>query len=196
MLLSLKFEVPGPLIVPILTTLVFVEAFLGKRSWDSMGMEFGSKLHYLPLFAAFGLILNLMIIWILASVNGERYRVDLPGVLQGLSTVPDFRVLLLFFVPSIIFQCVGEEVIFRGWMLNHLRPYFPRFLAAFLTSLVFAIGHLEIDLALFAVDFVVGMALCVIMFSSGGRIWNGVAFHFGFNIISNLTAIQNWGGMY
>lgn len=90
--------------------------------------------------------------------------------------------LLLTFISLVVLPPLAEETLFRGFMLKGLRAKFPFFIAGIVTSLLFAVGHLEFGggqplLWVAGIDtFILSLVLCFIR-EKTGSIWTGIFIH-------------------
>lgn len=88
---------------------------------------------------------------------------------------------LLAFATLVVLAPIAEEVVFRGYLYGKLKVYVPAVFAAFATSLLFGIIHLQWNVG---VDvFVLSLVLCGLR-SLTGSIWAGILVH----MIKNATA--------
>jgi len=81
---------------------------------------------------------------------------------------------LLAFATLVVLAPLAEETLFRGYLYGKLKKYVPAVMAAFATSLLFALAHFQLNVG---VDvFVLSMILCGLR-SLTGSIWAGVLVH-------------------
>lgn len=101
----------------------------------------------------------------------------------GLNSQLEF---LLAFTSLVIVAPVAEEIIFRGYLFGKLRKYVSVAISVFLTALLFAIAHFQLNVGLDT--FALGIVLALLRVVTGS-IWasimlhmlkNGVAFYFLF----------------
>lgn len=123
---------------------------------------------------------------------------DLIGALRGMpvsnpvAALDDFPMAL-----SIILACilapVMEELLFRGLLLQRLRPYGDKF--AILTSAIaFGLFHGTLNQVLYA--FAVGVVFAYVALRTGG-IWQGILLHTLINAVSTVVIplTEGWGEM-
>ncbi len=61
----------------------------------------------------------------------------------GFETAKEFSQLALVFASLVIIPPVVEEILFRGFLYKGLKSKWPKWVAALVTSLVFAVAHLQ-----------------------------------------------------
>lgn len=100
----------------------------------------------------------------------------------GFETAHSTLDLLLVFASLVILPPVVEEFVFRGFIFTSLRSKLPYIWAAMVTSVLFAIGHLQIGsgeplLWIAAVDtFVLSLVLCYVR-EKTGSLWPSIIIH-------------------
>ncbi len=98
---------------------------------------------------------------------------------QGASTSPE---LLLVFIALVVLPPLIEEMLTRGFLFSGLRSKLPILAAALLTSLVFAMPHLQIGSGepllwvAFIDTFILSMVLVYLRVKSGG-LWASIGLH-------------------
>lgn len=126
-----------------------------------------------------------------ALVNGLS-RVIFPGAdydqpqdigFSGLTSQLQF---IVTFISIVIVAPVAEEVMFRGYLFGKLKKVVKVWIAVILSALLFAVAHLQFNVALDT--FALGVVLALLRVTSGS-IWasillhmlkNGIAFYFLF----------------
>ncbi len=97
--------------------------------------------------------------------------------------------LILTLVSLVVLAPLAEEVLFRGFLYTNLRSLLRARYAVLLTSILFAVGHLQFGsgappLWIAAIDtFVLSFVLCVLR-EKTGSIWAGVGVHMLKNFIA------------
>lgn len=81
---------------------------------------------------------------------------------------------LLAFATLVIVAPIAEEVVFRGYLYGKLKVYVPAVAAAIVTSLLFAVVHMQWNVGLDV--FVLSLVLCALR-SLTGSIWAGILVH-------------------
>jgi len=81
---------------------------------------------------------------------------------------------MLAFVTLVVLAPLAEETLFRGYLYGKLKGYVPAVVAALVTSLLFAIAHLQWNVGIDV--FVLSLFLCGLR-SLTGSIWAGVLVH-------------------
>jgi hypothetical protein len=107
--------------------------FNGRKNWFFWGL--GGYLTALPLVILVSLINQQ--IW---DGQGGSNPI-LPIALEN----QDSWALLIFFITASVAAPVFEEILFRGFLLPSLTRYFPVWGAILLSSLIFAVAHLNIS---------------------------------------------------
>lgn len=143
-------------------------------SWSDIGL---SILAVLPYF-----ILSALVIYI----GTEVFTVIDPDVGQQLGfDAPSMRIeYLLAFLVLVVFAPLGEELLFRGYFLGKLSERVSKWLAVFVTALVFGLLHLPgftesgvvLQWGAAADTFAMGLTAGVLRMLSGS-IWAGVLLH-------------------
>lgn len=88
---------------------------------------------------------------------------------------------MLAFVTLVILAPLAEEVLFRGYLYGKLRIYVSGIVAALVTSLLFALAHFQLNVAIDV--FILSLVLCGLR-SLTGSIWAGVLLHMLKNMIA------------
>jgi uncharacterized protein len=116
----------------------------------------------------------------LASLVGIEARSSVPE-----AVVRDGGALALAGVLACLLAPFAEETIFRGVIFGGLLKwgFWP---AAAITSLLFSAAHL--DVASFLPFFLIGLTLCWLYWRRG-VLWDSIAFHWLFNVVSYVILI-------
>jgi membrane protease YdiL (CAAX protease family) len=137
----------------------------GKLTWAELGiapprwrwqwvlLAVGVTLILLPLRGLIGLIAQQ---WFGGGLEGMQSRIDL--LLGSEMSWPRFFVTLLgvgFLAP------VAEELFFRGFLYTALRQRLGLAAAVMISSLVFALGHID-ALGVVAASFIMGIAIALV----------------------------------
>lgn len=88
---------------------------------------------------------------------------------------------MLAFVTLVILAPIAEEVLFRGYLYGKLKGYASGVIAALVTSLLFALAHFQLNVAIDV--FILSLMLCGLR-SLTGSIWAGVLLH----MLKNMVA--------
>lgn len=100
--------------------------------------------------------------------------------------------LALTFVSLVILPPIAEEFVMRGFVFSSLLGRMRFVLAAIITSILFAVAHLQFDsgaplLWTAAVDtFVLSLVLCYLRYKTGS-LWAGIFLHMFKNLIAFLV---------
>jgi membrane protease YdiL (CAAX protease family) len=123
-----------------------------------------------------GLVAGILLVTVIASV------LWLMQLTQWFTTTADTANMLLVFTAMLI-VAVGEELVFRGYILNNLAKSMNREIALLLSSLLFAGFHLlnpNFNLIAFINIFVAGLLLGI-NYIFTRNLWFGVFLHFSWN---------------
>lgn len=91
---------------------------------------------------------------------------------------------ILVFLSLVIIAPIAEEIIFRGYLFGTLRRIVPLWVAALVTSLVFAAIHLQWNVG---VDvFVMSMVSCFLRYKTGS-LWASILLHMAKNGLAFYT---------
>lgn len=116
----------------------------------------------------------------------EQVGVDTPG--QGLETSFDLGSSWVYILAVVILAPVIEEFVFRGVMLSKLEKYGTGF-AIITSSIIFAIAHLDISIAVFA--FFCGLC-CGFIYTRTRNLWAAIAIHMinnGYAVFSSYSGV-------
>jgi membrane protease YdiL (CAAX protease family) len=100
----------------------------------------------------------------------------------GFETATSTTDLALTFVSLVILPPIVEEIVMRGFLFTSLKKGMPVIRAAIVTSIIFAIAHLQFGsgaplLWLAAIDtFVLSLVLCYLR-QRTGSLWAGIGLH-------------------
>jgi len=159
----------------------------GKLTWAELGiapprwrwlwllLAVGVTLILLPLRGLIGLIAQQ---WFGGGLEGMQSRIDL--LLGSEMSWPRFFVTLLgvgFLAP------VAEELFFRGFLYTALRQRLGLAAAVMISSLVFALGHID-ALGVVAASFVMGIAIAL-AYEYTRSLWVAIAIH----VFNNSLAV-------
>jgi membrane protease YdiL (CAAX protease family) len=151
----------------------------GKLTWAELGiapprwrwqwllLAVGVTLILLPLRGLIGLIAQQ---WFGGGLEGTQSRIDL--LLGSEMSWPRFFVTLLgvgFLAP------VAEELFFRGFLYTALRQRLGLAAAVTISSMVFAVGHID-ALGVVAASFIMGIALALV-YEYTRSLWVAIAIH-------------------
>jgi hypothetical protein len=123
-----------------------------------------------------GLVAGILLVTVIASV------LWLMQLTQWFTTTADTANMLLIFTAMLI-VAIGEELVFRGYILNNLAKSMNREIALLLSSLLFAGFHLlnpNFNLIAFINIFVAGLLLGI-NYIFTRNLWFGVFLHFSWN---------------
>lgn len=174
-----------------LTLMLIIGVPLWVRSQKTTLVDLG--LGRLPVWKDFAwLIVGVAAYVILTALVNGVARVLVPGADYeqpqdiGFSDLTNQLQFLVTFISIVIVAPVAEEVMFRGYLFGKLRKTVKVWIAVILSALLFAVAHLQFNVALDT--FALGVVLALLRVGSGS-IWasillhmlkNGVAFYFLF----------------
>lgn len=129
------------------------------------------------------------------SISTRKYLIlatafiALPAMALGLGLVaPEFSVpdwLWIFVLNNLLFTCVAEEVLFRGYIQQILNRYFSHWVAIGIASALFGLAHFSGGAAFILLAAYAG-ALYGVTYYWTGRLSMAIAIHFAFNLIHLL----------
>ncbi len=94
--------------------------------------------------------------------------------------------LLLFIISNLLFVCLAEEALFRGYLQRKLTEYLPSpYLALFIAALLFGAAHFAGGPLLMLFATLAGVIYGLAWMWSG-KLWLAVSFHFGLNLVHLL----------
>lgn len=115
--------------------------------------------------------------------------IALPFFAWGVGIVePEFSLppwLWVFVINNLIFTCVAEEALFRGYIQNGLSKRFNPYVGIFLASLLFGFAHFSGGGLFIAIAALAGL-LYGLTYYWTGRLIYAVLIHFGFNLVHLL----------
>jgi membrane protease YdiL (CAAX protease family) len=99
--------------------------------------------------------------------------------------------LILVFIALVILPPIVEEMIMRGFLYTGLKSRLPKIAAALLTSLLFAIAHLELGSGntpvwSAALDTFALSIILIYLYEKTGRLWSSIGLHMLKNSIAFL----------
>ena len=130
-------------------------------------------------------IITVIIAFILIAVIGGLFQ-SLGFDLTDSSNIPQLEIY--FTIPSllilIIIQPVGEEIFFRGFLLDKLNNLFGKTVAIMITSLLFGIAHLSLGNIYPAIlTLIIGFLLAILVIKTN-NLYSAIIAHILFNVIS------------
>jgi membrane protease YdiL (CAAX protease family) len=110
----------------------------------------------------------------------------------GFNNVSGVGQLILTAISLVILPPIAEEILMRGFLYTSLRKSMPKIIAALITSIIFATGHLEFGegaplLWAAALDTFVLSLVLVYVREKTGRIWGSMGVHALNNSVAFLT---------
>ena len=89
--------------------------------------------------------------------------------------------MILILVSLAVLDPIAEEIVFRGYMLNRLLPFFKERKSVLIVSITFALCHLDIVWALYG--FILGIILAKVSIRHDNIMYS-IAIHMGFNFVT------------
>jgi uncharacterized protein len=121
------------------------------------------------------IIYSLVVVAVLAAFTALFPYVPLDQAQDvGFKTVGTRSDNLLAFLTLVVLAPIAEETLFRGYLYGKLKRYVPLVWAAVITSLLFALAHLQLNVGIDV--FILSLVLCGLR-SLTGSIWAGVLVH-------------------
>jgi membrane protease YdiL (CAAX protease family) len=128
-------------------------------------------------------ILSVILSSIAPSLSGGQQQTGFQNAHTAVQLVLSFLILVIIVPPA-------EEILFRGFLFSNLRRKLSFWLAALLTSIVFAAGHLPESAAghpplylLGLITFVMSLVMCVLR-EKTGRLSPSIGMHMVVNFIA------------
>ncbi len=182
-------------------TLYFLYLFVKRRKITLAGLGLSKpdlkKLSYaIPAYFAYFFLLLFVFGLMRAFVSGINF--DQPQQVGFQSA--HGMLLILAFVSLVLLPAFVEEVLVRGFLYGGLRSKFTKLNAALITSVIFAVAHLQIGsgeapLWTAAIDtFILSMVL-VGLREKTGNIWAGIIVHFIKNSLAFFALFVFTGGV-
>ena len=97
--------------------------------------------------------------------------------------MPRTRVELDAFLLLLVVAAASEEILYRGYLTAYLSNYLSLPVAACISVIAFAIGHLYQGVKGIAQTAIVG-ATCMIVYLAVGSLWPSIVLHAGLNFVS------------
>jgi hypothetical protein len=113
-------------------------------SWSSIGV-FGIRESLVSVAIGFGIAISGLLLILLLKRTIELISFDIPGPLSETSALVEVGLTGIGLLPLAILIGGIEELIFRGWLQTQFETGFAPWIAAALSSLIFAIAHLVWD---------------------------------------------------
>lgn len=139
--ISVKLAVPYWLIISFSIGLIIVLTILRKEMKQSVFNQRGTSLGSSIIWAIFGIFLALFAQSVAANIE------QLIGIDMGSENTKDIIKIIdtfpLAILVSSIFGPILEEIIFRKIIFGSLHKRFNFFISAFISSVIFALAHME-----------------------------------------------------
>jgi membrane protease YdiL (CAAX protease family) len=157
---------------------------VADRRWSQLGLGVGDPWAVLVGFAA-----AFVALWIhysqgiAAQRRGDMHAIQAARLGRLAPLMPRTRRELDVFILLLLLAAVSEEILFRGFLTAYLQSYAPLTVAAILSVLVFALGHLYQGAKGVVQTAVIG-TLCMIFYLYTGSLWPSIVLHGGLNFVS------------
>jgi hypothetical protein len=173
-----------------IAVLLFIAAplyrlFFKKTSWQKVfGLDRGLRLNDIGLAVLlFGGYL-LTTVAVAAIISTFFTGLDLNQTQElGISDPQNVLQYVLIFITLAAIPPIFEELIFRGFMFKALRDQYSFWVSAVLTSLAFAIVHLQVNVGIDV--FILSLFLCYLR-ERTGSLWAPILLHTAKNILAFL----------
>ncbi|MEW5794898.1 MAG: CPBP family intramembrane glutamic endopeptidase [Candidatus Zixiibacteriota bacterium] len=161
-------------LIGTLAVVVLFRKLIDRRSFVSLGFALDKK-HLRDLAAGiiWGIALISAVFIVVLLADGVRIT-DLSHPLSALANMTLMMIAVAF----------NEEVLVRGYLLNNVMASVNKFVALFLTSLVFALGHLLNPNATIAglVNIILAGLVLGIYYIHRQNLWFPIGLHFAWNL--------------
>lgn len=170
------------LLIEVLTVYL-LWLFLSQRQipWADIGLKKPKLAHLglsVPVFGVYFLLATIALILVETFLPGinvdQKQQIGFENAMGS--------ELILVFAGLVIMPAIVEEILVRGFLYGGLVKKFPKLLAAFIASGIFALAHLQFGsgqplLWIAAIDtFILSMVL-IWLRDRTGNIWSGVIVH-------------------
>lgn len=176
--LELK-DFPGILFV---FPLVWVSLWLRKLGWKGVGLRSTpSWLRTLLLGVMTGVAFQLLAIWLidplLVQLTGQPFDASELRTIPG--RIPN---LIAYILIGWLLGAFLEEMVFRGYMINRFIGLFGRVriglaVGVLVSSILFAIGHLNLGIASVIETFLFSLAYSALYLAAGRNLWLPIISH-------------------
>jgi membrane protease YdiL (CAAX protease family) len=149
----------------------------------------GTKKTKLPLFAAYGIALNLLVTALLSALPSSWVLGYNESVLDQLSK-DNF---IITCISVLIYGPIFEELVFRGFAFRYLKACVNPWIAAGILSVFFGVSHLQPLWSLYAAG--MGMAFSWLVMQTGSVI-PSIVTHATFNLVSLCVVVLDPGQVW
>lgn len=155
-----------------------------KTPWRAIGLVKPRIKDIFYALAGFGVYFVVYAFIVATLVEKYLTRIDTEQKQQlGFDTATVGPELILVFVSLVILPPLVEEILVRGFLFTGLKNKLPLFVAAIITSVIFAAAHLQwgSDAPLLwtaAIDTFVLSMILVYVRQRSGSLWPGIGIHF------------------
>ena len=156
--------------------------FRWQWSWRAAGLGVA--------FGLGGLFVTLPAALLYQSIVGPDATSAVGGVFEGVRTTWPVAVTVLILVAGIAPIC--EEVVYRGLLWGALEQRWGRITAAIVSTLVFALAHLEPERAPLLLVVAIPIALARLY---SGNLWGGILAHQVTNLLPGIVMMFGLMGM-
>ncbi|MEV0674721.1 type II CAAX endopeptidase family protein [Mycobacterium sp. NPDC050441] len=156
--------------------------FRWQWSWRAVGLGLA--------FGIGGLFVTLPAALLYQSIVGPDATSAVGGVYEGVQTQWPLAVAVLLLVAFIAPIC--EEVVYRGLLWGALEQRWGRIVAVIVSTLVFALAHLEPERAPLLLVVAIPIALARLY---SGSLWGGIIAHQVTNLLPGLVMMFGLLGM-
>lgn len=156
--------------------------FRWQWSWRAVGIGLA--------FGIGGLFVTLPAALLYQSIVGPDATSAVGGIYEGVRTAWPMAVTVLLLVAVVAPIC--EEVVYRGLLWGALEQRWGRFTAATVSTLVFALAHLEPQRAPLLLVVAIPIALARLY---SGSLWGGIVAHQVTNLLPGIVMMFGLLGM-
>lgn len=171
--------------VPI--TIVFIKARRRASIREYLALE---PLTWIQILASVGITVILMLlIGLVAALTGQ------PDETFTVSAYETAQPLALLWISFLIFAAAFEEILFRGFLFaGWVKSRIGAIGTVALTSVLFALIHLQYDLFGMMSVLVMGIALGAMRLKTGS-LWSSLLMHFTWNLMGMITIALSQAGI-
>lgn len=130
-----------------------------------------------------GFIAYLVGAWAIMAIAIALFPGFAPDQMQnvGFTNITDQTGYLLAFTTLVVIAPIAEELLFRGYLYGKLRGHVPMYAAILMTSVLFALVHMQWNVGLNV--FALSIVMCGLR-EITGSIWAGILLHMAKNAVA------------
>jgi uncharacterized protein len=156
-----------------LIPLILITLKIQKENFDSIGFEIG-RLHLwksIVIGSILGILLELLATYLTTPLLSQLFRQE-PDLKNFHGIEGNFKLLIFYILFSWIIAAFGEEICFRGFLMNRIAKLFGNSRIAWIASLIlssvlFGWGHTEQGITGWIQEGLNGLLLGIMFLASG-----------------------------